>query len=145
MGIVGALRRSLLFGVVSLLVAAGCAPKNVPGLKNPEELDAFCSGHYVARITAIENIATSLSDGAPKPSARTFAQMVAQAKARTGIVATWDGAPLFMPKDARAFGESDDYLRIKRVVIANVPEGADPPRPIDLEVRDHGTYRWYTF
>lgn len=131
--------------MAAALVAAGCAPKNVPALKDPIALQAFCGQQYVPRLTAIENIATSLRDGDPHPSTQTVKQMLAAEKASTGLMATWNQAELYLPKDARAFGEPDDYIRIRRIAIVNVPEGTDPPRPVDLEVLDHGTYRWYRF
>jgi hypothetical protein len=36
-------------------------------------------------------------------------------------------------------------MRIKRVVFVNVPEGSEPPRPVYVEARDHGMYKWYEF
>lgn len=128
-----------------LAAAAGCAPKNVVPISNPGSLQAFCEAKRVARLTAVQNILTSLQDGDPKPSTQSYARMLANAKAQTGLEATWSDGSVIMPKDAPLFGESDRYMHIRRVVIANVPEGATPPRPIDVEVRDHGTYRWYTF
>ncbi|HXF33990.1 MAG TPA: hypothetical protein VN603_05410 [Candidatus Acidoferrales bacterium] len=114
-------------------------------LPHPESLQAFCEGQRVPRLTAMENILTSFKDGNPKPSSQSFARLTAAAKAQTGVVATWNGAQLIMPQDARAFGESDQYVRIRRAVFANVSEDAPPPRPVDVEVRDHGVYKWYTF
>lgn len=114
-------------------------------LPHPESLQSFCNAKRVPRLTAMENILTSFKDGNPKPSSQPYARLVAAAKAQTGVVATWDGAQLIMPEDARAFGETDRYVRIRRAVFANVPEDAPPPRPIDVEVRDHGTYKWYNF
>lgn len=130
-----------------LAVAAGCAPRNVAPLHDPSALQSFCSGTYVPRLTAIENILTSLHDGSPTPSAQPYARLAANAKAKTGVVATWGEAPalVVMPEAARALGESDQYMRVRRVVIANVPDGADPPRPIDVQVRNHGAYHWYSF
>jgi hypothetical protein len=93
----------------------------------------------------MENILTSFKDGDPKPSMQSYQQMIAAAKANTGIVATWNGAEVTMPQDARLFGEPDQYMRIRRAVFVNVPEGAAPPRPIYVEARDHGTYKWYDF
>jgi hypothetical protein len=93
----------------------------------------------------MENILTSFKDGNPQPSTQSYAQFIAAAKANTGIVATWDGARVILPQDARAFGEADQYVRIRRVVFVNVPEGSAPPRPVYAEVRDHGSYTWYDF
>jgi hypothetical protein len=134
-----------VFIAAVLGTAFGCAPKNVVPISNPDALQTFCEAKRVARLTAVQNILTSLKDGDPKASTLSYAQMLANAKAQTGLGATWLDGSVIMPEDARLFGESDRYMHIKRVVIANVPEGAAPPRPIDVEVRDHGTYRWYTF
>jgi hypothetical protein len=130
-----------------LAVAAGCAPRSVVPLSEPTALQSLCSGTYVPRLSAIQNILTSLRDGGPTPASSPYPRLVANAKAKTGVVAIWgkDPAQVVMPQEARALGEADQYMRVKRVVIANAPEGADPPRPIDVEVRDHGTYRWLTF
>lgn len=130
-----------------LAVAAGCAPRSVVRLSEPTALQSLCSGTYVPRLSAIQNILTSLRDGNATPSSTPYAGLVANAKSKTGVVAIWgkDPAMVIMPNEARALGETDQYMRVKRVVIANVPEGADPPRPIDAEVRDHGTYRWFSF
>ncbi len=137
-------RLAFIAAVLGTVVA--CAPKNVAPLPEPQGLHAFCEGQRVARLTAVQNILTSLQDdGNLKPSAASYARMLARAKARTGLEASWPDAPVIMPKDARALGESDEYMHVRRVVIANVADEAVPPRPIDAEVRDHGTYRWFTF
>jgi len=134
-----------LYLAVALGAIVSCAPRNVVPIPHPEALQSFCEAKRVPRLTAMENILTSLKDGDPKPSSQSYARLVAAAKAQTGVVATWNGAQVIMPEDARAFGEADRYIRIRRVVFANVLEGAPPPRPIDIEVRDHGSYKWYNF
>ncbi len=128
-----------------MVTAASCSSRSVVPITHPDALQSFCSEHYVPRLGAIENIVTSLKDGDPVPSRLSYQGMLSKAKAQTGIVATWRDLQIIMPEDARRFGEEGEYVHAKRVVIANVPEGAAPPRPVDLEVRDHGAYRWYTF
>jgi hypothetical protein len=126
------------------IVLAGCAP-NVPRIGTPQAIQATCSESFVPRITAIENIVSSVKDGEQVPSKETVAEMTAEEKSKTGGIATWKDLLVISPRSAAALGESDQYIHVHRVAISNVPEDALPPRPIEMEVRDHGTYTWYTF
>lgn len=126
--------------------AAGCAP-NVVRLTNPSALQVSCNEKFVPRLTAIQNIVSSVKDESQRPSQQSVAQMLARAKEQTGGISIWGKSDLLviLPRTAATFGETDQYIRVRRVSIVNVPEDSPPPRPIDMEVRDHGTYRWYTF
>jgi hypothetical protein len=136
--------RVIISLAVLVLTLAGCAP-NVPQIGTPQAIKASCSEQFVPRITAIENIVSSIKDASQAPSKATLAEMLADEKSKTGGIATWKDLLVILPRTAASFGESDQYIRVHRVAITNVPEDMLPPRPIDMEVRDHGTYRWFSF
>lgn len=134
----------LLAAAALAAALAGCGPK-APRMVDPTALRSFCTQQYVPRLGAIENIVTSVRNAPPAPSGMPVARLVAGARTKTGVEATWDDVRLLLPAAAHALGESDDYVRVRRAIIANVPDNANPPRRIDLEVRDRGAYRWYAF
>lgn len=129
-------RLSLVLGVVAGVVA--CAP-HVPFIRQPLRIEAFC-GLKLARPTAIASALTS-TDDRMLPVRPTLAQVRKITAAGDGAIAYWNEQPVALPRTSAALGERDGYVRIRAVAVAPHIEGSDR-RPIYLDVRDHGIYRW---
>jgi hypothetical protein len=125
--------------VMALLSA--CAPK-VPYIRQPIRMDAFCSNvDKKARPTAIGSGMTSTDDRV-LPGNPTFAEVKRITSEGDGAIAYWNEQPLALPRVSVQLGEHDGYARVKAVAVPPFAGGAEYRR-IFMELRDHGTYRWF--
>jgi hypothetical protein len=125
---------------VALAAAVAACTPSQPMLANPVRVDSTC-GQRVAQASAIESILTSTDDRL-LPQHPTGEGVRREVLAAGGAVAYWHDQLLHLPRTAEALGETDGYARVRAIGITEVPDGT-PTRTIDLDVRDHGAYRWF--
>ncbi len=121
------------------LALAACARAEHP-LAPPSGIESFC-GQKQVRITALQSIMTSTNDKlavTPPPKGAALRLRLAR---EGGAIGAWDDERLRLPKTARELGEADDYVRVRKVVAIDAPEGA-ATRPLYLLVRERGGERW---
>ncbi len=135
------LRRLAAAGACAFVLNA-CAPKDVPFIKQPVRIEAFCSNvSKKARPTAIASSMTSTDDRL-LDARPTEAEVRRATSAGDGAIAYWTEQPLALPRVSVALGETDGYARVKAAAVAPHQDGADK-RPIFMLMRDHGGYRWF--
>ena len=135
------LRRLLAAGACACVVSA-CVSKDVPYIRQPTRIEAFCSNTAKrARPTAIASSMTSTDDRVLdlRP---TEADVRRETSAGDGAIAYWTEQPLALPRVSVLLGETDGYVRVKAAAVAPHPDGSET-RPIFMLMRDRGTYRWY--
>jgi hypothetical protein len=139
----------LCVGLASMLffpVAQGCASKHVARLVFPTHVQAFC-GKKQARLTALLSVMTSTNDTLIAGDRKTDAALQTLLRRSGGVIGYWRDQPLFLPKTARALGESDAYARVRAAVIITPSEGVTVRR-LYLKVRyrdadvPHNRVRW---
>ncbi len=127
------------YAVAALLSA--CAPK-VPYIKQPIRIEAFCTNvDKKARPTAIASGMTSTDDRV-LPGNPSFAEIRRMTSSGDGAIAYWREQPLALPRVSVQLGESDGYARVRAVAVPAFAGGAESRR-IFMQLRDHGTYRWF--
>ena len=134
------MRRSVAAACAVVLLVS-CAPKG-PYIMQPTRIDASCSNmSKKARPTAIASNMTSTNDAvlAGNPS---FAEVRRIAGTGDSAIAYWNEQPLALPRVSVLLGETDGYARVKAVAVAPYRDGAQNRR-IFMELRDHGTYKWF--
>lgn len=121
------------------LALAGCA-QTEPPLAPPVRVESFC-GQKQVRITALQSIMTSTNDKLAGTAPPRGAALRVRLAREGGAIGTWDDERLRLPQTARALGEVDDYVRVRKVVAIDAPEGATT-RSLYLLVRERGGERW---
>jgi hypothetical protein len=128
-------------------LAAGCAPKGVAPLVEPNRVESFCSVkpvHEYPKIDSMSSILTSVYDELPSPSSvPSLEQYKAGLKNGGGVISHYDRRSLLLlkPNLAKTLGESDDYV-VATTVVFNNQVISDTSRFIYLRLRDHGIFRW---
>ncbi|MGB8267048.1 MAG: hypothetical protein WCE44_12025 [Candidatus Velthaea sp.] len=114
--------------LIPLLFFAGCASGR-PRLLSPNRVESFCGGaaNY-ARETAIESVVTSTADLPEHFPVPEEAQIRHNVRAQNGVIAHWDDQDLYLPKVAKQYGYSGDYVRLGEAAITNRMVGVDSRR-----------------
>ena len=108
----------------------------------PVRIDASCSNMSKrARPTAIASNMTSTND-LVLPGNPTFDEVRRVTGTGDSAIAYWKEQLLALPRVSVQMGETDGYARVKAVAVAPYQNGAQSRR-IFMELRDHGTYRWF--
>lgn len=134
----------LVVVVAVSVLASACAPKKLAQLDAPVRVDAFC-GRKEPRITALLSIMSATNDTIVDHPAESSVRALVRRVG--GVIGYWNDQLLYLPKTARALGESDDYVRVRVVAVAVSLEGV-ATRRLYLKVRARGadgkewTTRW---